>query len=63
VCQAPSGPHQVIHQYGFKSLESLKDYIDEYVIETPEELQTAMFNHFDMSASTEDCIKLLELVK
>jgi hypothetical protein len=53
----------VIHQYGFKSLESLKDYIDEYVIETPEELHTALFNHFDMNASTEDCIKLLELVK
>lgn len=53
----------MMHQYGFKTLDALKDYIDDYVIETPEELQTALSNHFDMSASIEDCIKLLELVK
>ena len=50
-------------QYGFKSLDALKDYIDTYAIETPEELESALYNHFDMTVPIKDCIKLFELVK
>lgn len=52
-----------IYNYGFKGLQGFKDYLEDYVIETPEELKTALFNHFDMTVPLEDCIKLLELVK
>ena len=53
----------IAHNYGFKSLESLKSYVDEYVLEDAKQLTTAYRCHYDTVMLLEDAETLLALCK
>ena len=51
---------KLLNSYRFRTLDNLKSYVEDYCIETAEDLVTACFNHFDMRMRLEDAQKLLE---